>query len=199
LSAGGEKLTAVRKILHVRQQSASLRPAADPPLTQGPEALTYFKTIFEPFVKVYSLRVFSLLLWGKFSLFSRRDAEDAEKTQRELGISIKELFYKFPRGREAIVMEDKKTYLRKMAEQLEQLDAKVADLKAKAAKAGKEAAAEIDKKVAELSVKQQDARQKLQELKESGAEKWESLKSRVEKAREEVEGALNKILAKFKK
>ena len=96
-------------------------------------------------------------------------------------------------------MEEKKTYLKKMVEQLEQLDSKVAELKAKAAKAGKEATEEIDKRVAELVAKQQAARQKLQELKEAGAEKWESLKARAEKARDEAEGALGKIISKFKK
>ena len=96
-------------------------------------------------------------------------------------------------------MEEKKTYLKKMADQLEQLDTKIAELKAKAAKAGKEATAEIDKRVAELTAKQQEARQKLQELKEAGAEKWEYLKGRAEKARDEVEGALGKIISKFKK
>ncbi len=96
-------------------------------------------------------------------------------------------------------MEEKKTYLKKMAEQLEQLDAKVEALKDKAAKAGEEAKAEIDKRLAGLSAKQQEARQKLQELKDAGAEKWESLKARAEKARGEVEEALGKIAAKFKK
>ncbi|RJR35592.1 MAG: hypothetical protein C4567_14400 [Deltaproteobacteria bacterium] len=96
-------------------------------------------------------------------------------------------------------MEEKKTYLKKMAEQLEQVDAKIGELKAKAAKAGKEAAEEIDKKVAELTAKQQEARQKLQELKEAGAEKWESFKAKAEKARSDVEGALGKFIAKFKK
>jgi hypothetical protein len=96
-------------------------------------------------------------------------------------------------------MEEKKSYLKKMAEGLEQLDAKVAELKAKAAKAGEEAKEEIDKKVAELTAKQQEARQKLQELKEAGGEKWESLKGRAEKARDSLEETLTKILAKFKK
>ena len=96
-------------------------------------------------------------------------------------------------------MEEKKTYLKKMAEQLEQLDTKIVELKAKAAKAGKEATAEIDKRVAELTAKQQEARQKFQELKEAGAEKWESLKGRAEKARDGVEGALTKIISKLKK
>jgi len=96
-------------------------------------------------------------------------------------------------------MEEKKTYLQKMAERLEQLDAKVAELKAKATKAGAEAKGEIDKKVAELTAKQQEARQKLQELKEAGAEKWESLKGRAEKARDSLEEAVTKILLKLKK
>ncbi len=96
-------------------------------------------------------------------------------------------------------MEEKKSYLRKMAEALEQLDTKVAELKAKAARAGEEAKVEIDKKVVELTAKQQEAKQKLQELKEAGADKWESLKGRTEKAREGLEEAVGKILAKFKK
>jgi chromosome segregation ATPase len=96
-------------------------------------------------------------------------------------------------------MEEKKTYLRKMAERLEQLDAKVGELKAKAAKAGGEAKGEIDKKAAELTAKQQEARQKLQELKEAGAEKWDSLKGRAEKAQHSLEEAVAKIVAKFKK
>lgn len=96
-------------------------------------------------------------------------------------------------------MEEKKTYLRKMAERLEQLDVKVAELKARATKAGGEAKGEIDKKAADLTAKQQEAKQKLQELKEAGAEKWESLKSRAEKAQHNLEEAVTKIVAKFKK
>jgi hypothetical protein len=96
-------------------------------------------------------------------------------------------------------MEEKKSYLKKMAAGLEQLDAKVAELKAKAAKAGEEAKEEIDKKVAELTAKQQEARQKLQELKEAGGEKWESLKGRAEKARDSLEETVTRILSKFKK
>lgn len=96
-------------------------------------------------------------------------------------------------------MEEKKTYLKKMAEGLEQLDAKVAELKARAAKAGVEAREEIDRKVAELTARQQEARQKLQELKEAGEGKWESFKSRAEKARENLEETVARILAKSKK
>jgi len=96
-------------------------------------------------------------------------------------------------------MEEKKTYLRKMAERLEQLDAKVAELKAKTTKGGGEAKGEIDKKAADLTVKQQEARKKLQELKEASAEKWDSLKSRAEKAQHNLEEAVAKIVAKFKK
>jgi chromosome segregation ATPase len=96
-------------------------------------------------------------------------------------------------------MEEKKTYLRKMAERLEQLDAKVAELKAKGVKVREEAKGEIDKKGAEVTAKQQEARQKLQELKEAGAEKWDSLKGRAEKAQHNLEEAVAKIVAKFKK
>jgi predicted nucleic acid-binding Zn-ribbon protein len=96
-------------------------------------------------------------------------------------------------------MEEKKSYLQKMAEGLEQLDAKVSELKAKAAKAGEDAKVEIDKRVSELTAKQQEAREKLQELKEAGAEKWESLKGRAEKAKDNLEEAVTKILGKFKK
>jgi chromosome segregation ATPase len=96
-------------------------------------------------------------------------------------------------------MEEKKTYLRKMAERLEQLDAKVAELKARGIKAREEAKGEIDKKGPELTAKQQEARQKLQELKEASAEKWDSLKGRAEKAQHNLEEAVAKIVAKFKK
>jgi DNA-binding ferritin-like protein len=96
-------------------------------------------------------------------------------------------------------MEEKKTYLRKMAERLEQLDATVAELKAKAAKTGEETKAEFDKKVADLNAKQQEVLQRLRELKEAGAEKWDSLKGRAEKAQHNLEEAVGKIVAKFKK
>jgi hypothetical protein len=96
-------------------------------------------------------------------------------------------------------MEEKKTYLRKLAERLEQLDAKMAELKAKAAKAGGEVKGEIDEKATELTTKQQEARQRLKELKEAGAEKWDSLKGRAEKAQHNLEEAVSKIVAKFNK
>ena len=96
-------------------------------------------------------------------------------------------------------MEEKKTYLRKMAERLEQLDAKVAELKAKAAKTGEATKAEIDKKAADLTAKQQEFRQRLQELKEAGTGKWDSLKAKAEKAQHNLEEAVAKIVAKFKK
>jgi len=96
-------------------------------------------------------------------------------------------------------MEEKKSYLRKMAERLDQLDAKVAEFKSKGTKAKEDVKEGIDKKADELTAKQQEAWQKLQELKEAGAEKWDSLKSVAEKAQHNLEEAITRIVAKFKK
>ena len=96
-------------------------------------------------------------------------------------------------------MEEKKTYLKRMAEGLEQLDAKISELKARAEKATGEAQADFQKRLEELRTKQEAARQKLKELRETGGAKWETIKTKAQKAWDDLSGALEKTKGKFTK
>jgi len=94
-------------------------------------------------------------------------------------------------------MEEKETYLKKMAKGLEHLDAKISELKARAEKATGEAQVDFQKRLEELRTKQEAARQKLKELRETGGAKWGTIKTRAQKAWDDLSGALEKAKEKF--
>ena len=95
-------------------------------------------------------------------------------------------------------MEEKETYLQKMAKQLEQLDAKVAELKAKAAKAKAEVKIEYCKTLETLQGKQDVARTKLKELRSAGDDAWEDVKAGAENVWTEIKAVFQNATSRFK-
>ena len=96
-------------------------------------------------------------------------------------------------------MEEQKTYLKKMAENLEQLDTKIAKLKAGAEKATGEAKADLKSRLEDLRSTLDVAQHRLHEFKGAGPEEWEALKARAQKAWEDLSADFEKTKAKFKK
>jgi hypothetical protein len=96
-------------------------------------------------------------------------------------------------------MEEQKTYLKKMAENLEQLDTKIAVLKAGAEKATGEAKADLKRRLDDLRSTLDVAQQRLHEFKDAGAEEWEAIKGKAQKAWDDLNADFEKIKAKYKK
>jgi hypothetical protein len=96
-------------------------------------------------------------------------------------------------------MEEHKTYLKRMAENLEQLDAKVAELKTGAEKATAEAKADLQRRLDDLRSTLDMAQQRLHEFKGAGAEEWEALKARAQQAWDDLSADFETTKAKFKK
>ena len=95
-------------------------------------------------------------------------------------------------------MEEKKTFLKKMAENLEILDTHIAGLKAGAEKATEETKADLKRRLENLRNILDSAQQRLQEFKGAGAEEWEALKGRVRKGFDDLEADFKKAKAKIK-
>lgn len=95
-------------------------------------------------------------------------------------------------------MEDKKSYLQKMADQLKQWDAEIVDLKAKAGKAKAESKTELLNQINELRTEKEAVQDKLKQLQEAGDGSWDEVKAGLERSWTEFKGAFSKASAKFK-
>jgi len=95
-------------------------------------------------------------------------------------------------------MEDKKSYLQKMADQLKRWDAEIVELKAKADKAKTESRSELRSQIDELGAKKEAAQDKLKQLQEAGDESWDEVKAGLERSWTEFKGSFSKASAKFK-
>jgi chromosome segregation ATPase len=94
-------------------------------------------------------------------------------------------------------MQDKKSYLQMLAEQLQELDTELDELKLQAHLAKAEAQDELQKQIEELRSKKEMAQGKLKQLQEAGDEAWDDLKTGVEKSWTELRGAFRSAIAKF--
>ena len=95
-------------------------------------------------------------------------------------------------------MQDKKSYLQKLADQLHQWDAELDELKARADKAKAESKTKLLNEIDELRVKKETAQSKLKQLQEAGDEAWDDVKVGVERSWAELKGAFSKASAKLK-
>ena len=95
-------------------------------------------------------------------------------------------------------MEDKKSYLHKMADQLKQWDTKIDELKAKAVKVKTESRAELLSQIDVLRAKKKSVQDKLKQLQESGDGAWDEIKAGLERSWTEFKGAFSKASEKFK-
>lgn len=94
-------------------------------------------------------------------------------------------------------MEDKKSYLQKLAEQLQEWDTEIDELKVQAHLAKADAKDALQKQLDELNAKKQAAQIKLKQLQETGDEAWDDIKTGVEKSWTELRGAFRSAMSKF--
>lgn len=95
-------------------------------------------------------------------------------------------------------MENKKSYLQRLAEQLQEWDTEIDELKLKAHLAKADAKDELQKQLEELRVKRETAQSKLKLLQESSDDAWDDVKEGVEKSWKELKGAFASAISKFK-
>jgi hypothetical protein len=96
------------------------------------------------------------------------------------------------------IMDDKKSYLQKMTDQLKQWDIKIAELKGKADKTEAESRAEFLSQIDVLHGKKKSVQDKLKQLQEAGDGAWDEMKNGLERSWTEFKGAFTKASAKFK-
>ena len=95
-------------------------------------------------------------------------------------------------------MEDKKSYLQKIADQLKQWDREIDELKAKTVTAKAGSKKEILKQIDQLRLKKKTAQEKLKQLREAGDGAWDMMKAGLERSLSEFKGAFSNAAAKFK-
>ncbi|MFZ0390206.1 MAG: coiled coil domain-containing protein [Calditrichia bacterium] len=95
-------------------------------------------------------------------------------------------------------MEDQKSYLQKMADQLKQWDAEIDDMKEKADKAQDESSTELRNQIDELQAKKKAAEEKLKQLQEAGGGALNEMKAGLERSWKEFKGAFSNASGKFK-
>lgn len=95
-------------------------------------------------------------------------------------------------------MEDKKSFLQKLAVQLQEWDTEIDELKVKAHLAKADAKDELLKQIEELRVKRDTAQTKLKQMQEVSDEAWDDIRTGLEKSWTELSGAFRSAMAKFK-
>ncbi|MBN2011042.1 hypothetical protein JW960_16965 [candidate division KSB1 bacterium] len=95
-------------------------------------------------------------------------------------------------------MIDKKSYLQKSADKLQQWDADIDELKAKAAKAKAESKAEVAHQLDELQAKKENLQHMLKQLQTAGDGAWDDIRTGFERSWTELKGAYEKASAQFK-
>jgi len=95
-------------------------------------------------------------------------------------------------------MEDKNSYLQKLAQQLQDWDKEMDDLRLKADQAKTGAKSEFKKQLDELRAKKEVAQNKFDELQRSGDEAWEEVKEGLEKSWNELKVSFRSAFSKFK-
>lgn len=95
-------------------------------------------------------------------------------------------------------MEDRKSYLQKLAQQLQEWDQEMNELKLKADSAKAGAKAEFQKQLEELRLKKEAAQGKFEQLQKAGDEAWDELKEGLEKSWTELKGSFRSAVSKFK-
>lgn len=94
-------------------------------------------------------------------------------------------------------MEDRKSYIDKLANQLKEWDDQLIELEGKVEKTRAEAKAELLKQIEALKVKKAGAESKLSQIQEAGEEAWETLKQGFEEGWKDIRGAFANVWSKF--
>lgn len=94
-------------------------------------------------------------------------------------------------------MEDKKSYLQNLADQLHQWDVEIDELNARVDRANAEAKMEHLNQIDDLRTKKEAAQSQMKQLQAAGDDAWDDMKAGVEKSWTELSGAFASAFAKF--
>jgi hypothetical protein len=94
-------------------------------------------------------------------------------------------------------MEDKKSYLQNLVDQLHQWDVEIDELSARAGKAKAEAKTEHLNGKNDLRAKKEAAQSQMKQLQAARDDAWDDMKAGVEKSWMELTGAFASAFAKF--
>ncbi len=89
-------------------------------------------------------------------------------------------------------------YVKKVNDQIDQLDKKIDQLKVQAEKLSKAQRKELDKNIADLEQKRRIAAQKLDKLKSASASAWEDIRKGTQAALDDLERTYERVAARFK-
>jgi septal ring factor EnvC (AmiA/AmiB activator) len=95
-------------------------------------------------------------------------------------------------------MEDRKSYLQKMADQLKQWDTKIDELKAKVVKTKAESKAGLLNQIDDLNAKKETTSDKLKQLQAAGEGTWDDMKAGLEKSWIDFKSTFSKVSTRFK-
>jgi hypothetical protein len=96
-------------------------------------------------------------------------------------------------------MEDKKTYLKTIADKLVEWDKRIDELKKKGDQASTVIREDYLKMAEDLKIKKREAEEKVKQLKANSGEGWEEIKKGADKAFTDLSDAVDKALLKFRK
>ena len=89
-------------------------------------------------------------------------------------------------------------YVKKVNDQIDQLDKKIGQLKVQAEKLGREQKKELDKNIADLEEKRRIAAQKLDKLKSASAGAWEDIKKGTQAALDDLQRTYERVANRLK-
>jgi|GEM_PF-291513 len=92
---------------------------------------------------------------------------------------------------------DRKAYIDKLTQQLNEWDDEIIKLEAKVKEVSSSAKTEYEKQISDVKEKRQTVSEKLGELKETGSEAWEELSDGLELAVQDIKKAWQKAWQKF--
>lgn len=95
-------------------------------------------------------------------------------------------------------MEDRKTYIGKMAAKLKEWDEEIQKFEAKANVARTDMKAKYRRQIDELHRKKEEARQKLNQIQGASEDAWEELKEGVEQSWKTLGDSIKNAFGKFK-
>lgn len=94
-------------------------------------------------------------------------------------------------------MEDRKTYIDKLAAQLKEWDSKIEELEARGQKVTAEARKEFSEEIEGLRKKKAETQEKLKNLREAGDSAWQDIKQGAEKSWKEMQNAFERAKSKL--
>lgn len=95
-------------------------------------------------------------------------------------------------------MSQRDAYERKLAAQLDELNAEIDRLKARAAKAEADSEIDYQRQIDDLKAHREQARQKFHELRDASEDAWEEVRQGAERAWQDLSDAVRSASKKFR-